>query len=114
MNKTPIRRNRRSPREWASIVEQSFESQLSVGRFAAEAGVSIQSLYAWRRKLRMPSAGFTPVVVKPLEAQKEAASAECLFEIELRNGCVVRVRGADVDERALRTILAVTGSRGSC
>lgn len=117
MNTSSIRRSRRTPTEWAVLVEQASKSPLSTKRFCEQAAVSVQSLYSWRAKLRAaapPPRGFTPVVMTPQNVAASEGKPACSFEIELRNGRIVRVSGNGVDLHALRSVIEVAEGRTAC
>jgi hypothetical protein len=116
MNNSSIRRSRRTPTEWAALVEQASKSSLSAKRFCEQAGVSVQSLYAWRAKLQatQPARGFTPVVVASRSSDSGKQSPSCGIEIVLRNGRIVRVRDNGIDVHALRSVLEVAEGQAAC
>jgi len=45
-------RKRNGAKHWQEVLKRQTESGLSVREFCAKAGISQQSLYAWRRKFR--------------------------------------------------------------
>jgi transposase-like protein len=117
MNTSSIRRSRRTPTEWAALVEQASTSPLSTKRFCEQAGVSVQSLYSWRAKLRAaetPPLGFTPILMTPQNGAASENEPACCFEIELRNGRIVRVSGKGVDMHTLRSVIEVAEGGTAC
>lgn len=85
------------------VLEAARRSGLSLGSFAASAGIEPQRLYRWSRALgdREPTSEavrFEEVVVH--------RAADAGVEIALASGHVIRV-GASFDHGALRRVLAV-------
>jgi transposase-like protein len=70
--------------QWREIVERQAASGLSVRAFCRQAGVREPSFYFWRRRLRTPDAGpspvaacaFVPAVVREAPPRKEAILVE--------------------------------------
>ncbi len=46
---------RRSKAQWQEIIQQHSVSKLSVTSFCDEQGISVSSLYYWRKKLGLPA-----------------------------------------------------------
>jgi hypothetical protein len=82
-------RVRRSPDEWRSVVDRFEASGLSSRTFCRQEQVNLSSLIRWRRKLgrRVDDSGFVEV------STPASPGSSWAVEIELPDGCVVRVRG---------------------
>jgi transposase len=105
-----------SRKEWRKRVARWKESGLTAKVFAAQEGINPGTLYHWRYKLAygdrldrpaQPGSRSDAIVTSLVEvAAPPIVAAEQRFEIELRNGRLVRV-GAGFDAKTLRTLLAV-------
>ena len=93
--------------QWRAWYVEFEQSDLTVARFCDSIGVSVQSYYKWRKRLKSLdslsgqtnlSASFVPVVVQ-----------SSIVEIELPGGAIARVPN---DAASLRPILSVLLSRG--
>jgi len=130
------RRRRWRFEDKARLVAQTFEPGVSVCAVARRNGIAPGLLFTWRRQAREGQLGgsepaplFVPVtiapeltpsvpaVAPPAPSASEAAPAHPprrrrtgLIEIELGGGRRLRV-DRDVDEQALRRVLAVLGER---
>lgn len=108
-----------SAAEWAQIVEQSNETQLSLRAFSSQIGVPLQQLYNWRSRLKTStptprlSRGFKEVkptfAVTPNSMREEGA-----IEVHLRNGRMVRVTGSRVDTRLLQAVIDLADGGAAC
>ena len=128
------RRCRRSSawnREWArQHVEVQAESGLTVQDFCFAYGVSVQTFYGWRRRLKAkrpspPSEGaasrlplqqlfaevpvYSPDPVSVECVSLEPVSSVSVIEVVLRGGRRLEV-GADFDEEELRRLVALLES----
>ncbi len=90
-------RIRRSRSKWQKLIQQHAVSRLSVTSFCKEQGISVSSLYYWRKKLA-PTA--EPIELEPgatnqfIELGKARQSFDS-WDIELElGGMVLRVRQA--------------------
>jgi hypothetical protein len=81
---------RRSPEEWRSVINRFETSGLSTRAFCRQEEVTLSSLMRWRRKLVSADAESRFVDVTPPVARTTPGWA---IEVELPNGCVVRIRG---------------------
>lgn len=127
-------RRRFRTEEKLAIVRETLAPSASVGNVARRHGLSANLIYTWRKRaLAGAMAGFVPVEIgsemppelpaltSPIEecgAAGRAHDRPCsadrhgLIEVELPNGCRVRV-ASDVDAGALGRVLSVLGaSRG--
>ena len=100
---------------WRQRLQRFERSGLSVGAFCTKEGVSLPSFYAWRRRLRQPSAEqpARPVVVPGGSARLVSVSvipAAGPVEILLPGGIVLRLTpGCDLD--FVRSLVATLGER---
>ncbi len=99
-----------------SLVQQSHSTQLPLRQLCEEAGVSVQSLYAWRKKpaeLPALSVGmFAPLRVNTQRpaADEQASNQDRTIEIVLTNGRIIRVPSTCIEPHRLRAIIeAVEG-----
>jgi hypothetical protein len=104
---------RRSSDEWSRIVASWRASELTAEEFAAREGLKTNTLKVWawrvgkkdsstrRRRRRSPA-----LRVVPLEVVRQSVAPSSDWELELRNGSVLRVRG-ELSESLLRAILAI-------
>jgi transposase len=130
------RRRRWRFEDKARLVAQTFEPGVSVCAVARRNGIAPGLLFTWRRQAREGRLGGSepaplfvpatiapeltpsvPAVAPPAPSASEAAPAHPprrrrtgLIEIELGGGRRLRV-DRDVDEQALRRVLAVLGER---
>ena len=101
MERTTSWRTDRSEHWRARIAEQE-QSGVPVARFCKDRGISEQSFYVWRKRLRDAQAvRFALVETESGRPQAEASSA---LELVLPTGERLRI-GADVNGNALRTVL---------
>jgi transposase len=115
------RRRRWSVAEKLRLVEEASRLGGSVSAVAQRHGVCRSLLFTWRRQYREGALGvgeaprFVPVAVT---AEADLPPSACglaerplgLIEIELPNGCRLRV-DREVDGRTLRRVVAALGSR---
>jgi hypothetical protein len=105
-----------SRNEWRKRVARWKKSGLTAKEFGAREGINPGTLYFWRYKLaygdrldRPPRRGTRSdaMVASLVEVQAPAAVVgDHRFEIEVRNGRLIRV-GAGFDAERLRALLAV-------
>jgi len=109
------RRHRSWPEELKrEIVAASLEPGLSVSMVARRYDVNANQVFAWRKHYRAEAGAPTalrlvPVTVTP-DRPIDPAPASARIEIELPNGCRIRVDAA-IDSKALRRILDVLERR---
>ena len=91
---------------WRERIAEQERSGISVQQFCKEKGVTEQSFYAWRKRLRKQEpARFALVEAQPARLQ----TAKTELELVLVTGERLRI-GADVDPSLLRRVLeAVRG-----
>lgn len=121
----PAQSKRRSPcppAERARIVADWQRSGLSVAEYARQHGLSASNLWRWSTKLRLHAGSgrtkrgdgntatrFVPVELPRsdgLGKRSEQQGAHGFIELELTNGCIVRLRG-NVSEDALKAAISV-------
>jgi transposase-like protein len=86
---------------WRERIAEQERSEMSVHQFCKERGISEQSFYVWRKRLRKQEpARFALVETGP--ARQHAAKTE--LELVLVTGERLRI-GADVDPALLRRVL---------
>jgi transposase-like protein len=110
---------------WAKRVERWGDSGLSAKQFAAEIGVSQQSLTFWRWKLRRDASvharGETSAPVKPRAGTRSTTTflqllptlttqskPSNLLELVLSNGLAIRIP-PEFDEPTLKRLVALLG-----
>ena len=119
MRTKPSTSSRRTSAQWEKIVEQSETTALPRRAFCREIGVSVQSLYYWRSKLkvhapRKPS-GFTELnPVLGSAAPPPPPPVEGAMELRLTNGRIVRIMGGSVNVQALRTLIQLAEAGDPC
>lgn len=110
------------------IVRETLEADATVGTVTGRHGLPANLVYTWRKRaLAGALAGFVPVEIgeaahpalaAPTAPMADAAAADArapvvdrggAIEIELPNGCRLRV-GGDVDAGALRRVLSALGA----
>lgn len=126
---TRAERRRFGTEEKLAIVRETLEPGASVGVIAQRHGLSANLLYTWRKRaLAGAMAGFVPVeiggdgqpaLLAPASPAEEPAAAAPglslgagrggMIEVELPNGCRVRV-GGDVDAGMLRRVFSALGA----
>ena len=115
------RRRRWSVAEKQRLVEEASRSGGSVSAVAQRHGVCRSLLFTWRRQYREGALGvgepprFVPVAVTAEAALPPSGCGLAdrpmgLIEIELPNGCRLRV-DREVDSRTLRRVVAALGGR---
>jgi transposase len=124
-------RRRFSTEEKLAIVRETLTPAASVGNVARRHGLSANLVYTWRKRaLAGAMSGFVsveiggeepPALAAPVSPNEERGAAcsahdqprsadrHSLIEVELPNGCRLRV-ASDVDAGALRRVLAVLGA----
>lgn len=129
---------------WRNLIERQLASGLSIARFCEQAGVSANSFFVWKRRLRPkngqaqrgtrtsrrravtrarsngPAAAATPLVPVRLLADPDRPRAlhATAIEIEWPNGAVLRVP-AECNGRLVRDVVKalaplLVGDRASC
>jgi transposase-like protein len=87
---------------WRARIAEQEGSGLPVARFCKDQGISEQSFYVWRKRLRNEGpVRFALVETGPGQQQPDATSA---LELILPGGERLRI-GAAVNPNALRTVL---------
>ena len=98
--------------EWRGRLKRWEASTLTVAAFCRGEGVSVPTLYEWRKRLAVGTSGtavaqrgdakvaFVPVRVSP-------SSATVPIEVELPNGS--RVRLSSGDHELLRSVIEIAG-----
>lgn len=120
-------RRRFNAEQKLAIVRETLEAGATVGMVAGRHGLPANLVYTWRKRaLAGAMAGFVPVEIgetthpalsAPAAPVADATAAAQLpvddrggaIEIELPNGCRLRV-GGDVDAGALRRVLSAIGA----
>lgn len=130
--KTTTRRHRRSEREWTRLVEEWRCSGLSADEYAEKHDLGRITLLRWAARLTRSADGrgrgdrrsarrissatrFVPVQLSP-EVPKAVGGQERFqgsIELELADGCLVRLRG-EVSSAALAVVLAAVERAKSC
>ena len=88
---------------WRERITEQERSGVSVPRFCEEQGLTEQSFYVWRKRLRKQQPmRFALVETGPARQQR---ATELDLELVLATGERLRI-GADVDPTALRRVLA--------
>ena len=88
---------------WGERIAKQERSGMSVHRFCEEQGLTEQSFYLWRKRLRKQQPmRFALVETGPARQQR---ARELDLELVLATGERLRI-GADVDPTALRRVLA--------
>jgi transposase-like protein len=89
---------------WREKIAQQGHSGLSVQRFCEEQGLTEQTFYTWRKRLRkQPPMRFALVETGPTQQQPRNETG---LELLLATGERLRI-GAGVDAQMLRTVLEV-------
>ncbi|MBT5320162.1 MAG: transposase, partial [Chloroflexi bacterium] len=103
-----IMRQRYSAEQWADWIAEQSESGVTISDFCDSVGVSENSFYVWRRKLRSAStggvcseAGLSAGFIELAVTESRSAGR---VEIELPCGALVRVPG---EESLIRSVLVV-------
>jgi transposase len=118
------RRRRWSVPEKLRLVAESYRADGGIAEVAGRADVHPSLLQRWRRQVRdgmlaadrLGSGSFVPIAIGAIAGPAPAPltaplpSVEGLVEIELPNGCRVRV-GQDIPAAALRRIVGVLARR---
>jgi Transposase len=86
---------------WRERLAEQERSGLSVRAFCESQGVSPESFYAWRKRLRKQEPVRFALVDQPA---RPSAWAEVALELVLANGDRLRI-SSGVDEGTLRTVL---------
>lgn len=102
---------------WREILNRQVDSGLSVRQFCLTHAVSLQSFYAWRRRLRTPlDAGTTATkaTAAPLESRRLFVPLQVLdttsrLEIIHPSGCRIQVSG-EVDMITLQRVFEALGA----
>jgi len=87
-------RVRRSTEEWREIINRLEASGLSSRAFCRQEQVNLSSLMRWRRRLDSDSSHKTGAEPGFVELPVPRRSTDSwAVEVELANGCIVRIRG---------------------
>lgn len=110
--------SRRTPEQWAEIIEQLNSSPLLHKDFCAQVGVAPSSLYTWQKKLKIQKSssqltGFIPLHIKK-DLTKKVSTTTQAIEICLANGRVIRLIGDNVDRKMLHTVISVAEDCNIC
>jgi hypothetical protein len=99
----PVAEKKRGKRSeyWRERIAEQERSGLSVYRFCAEHGLTEQSFYGWRKRLRQQPPVRFALVETPGTGR---TTAEPVLELVLATGDRLRI-STGVDARALRTVL---------
>jgi len=106
------RRRRWSVEEKQAIVAESLEPNVSIAGVARKHGIGTGQLYGWRHQFltdrpnKMTSFARVELLSEPRHLAGRIMPSPGLIEIVLAGGATIRV-DAQVDERALRRVLAV-------
>jgi hypothetical protein len=89
---------------WRTLIAEQEQSGLAVARFCKDHGISEQSFYVWRKRLRKEE----PVRFALVEAagRQQVPVADSALELVFPGGERLRI-GVGVDAEALRTVLEV-------
>jgi hypothetical protein len=101
---TPEQKKAARSEHWRERIVQQERSGLSVQRFCAEQGLSEQSFYVWRKRLRNQQP-MRFALVETEAAQRQVAT-EAGLELVLATGERLRI-SAGVDLTVLRGVLEV-------
>lgn len=133
------RANQERERFWQDLIDRQPASGLSIAPFCKQAGVSANSFFAWKRRLRSkdgqahhgtrtsrrravtsPSAAATPLVPVRLlpDPDRSRAPHATVIEVEWPNGVVLRLP-AECNGRVVRDVVKalaplLVGDRASC
>jgi transposase-like protein len=120
--------SRQARREWwRRQIQRQNEGSLTVAEFCRRLGVSTVTFYAWRRRFReappAPPLGPDRASARPMPEANGASTPAFLpvsilhagpagqLEIELANGCIVRLKGT-IDPELLRIAIHAAGRLG--
>lgn len=114
-------RSWRASRRWTAqearaALAEAERSGLRLSQFAVEYGLDVQRLLRWRKQLAVPIAQSTLAfeeIPSSRIAQAPSVAHRERFEIELRNGRVVRV-SESFDAEALRRLLSIVEEERTC
>ena len=113
--RAPGRGQRWTASDAKAALDECAKSKLSAAAFAREHGFDPQRLYWWRRRgIGVSPENALAVSFEEVDLAATAAtgdSGDRGFEIELRDGCVVRVPSS-FEENALRRLLAAVRAEG--
>ena len=100
--------NQYSLEQWQAWFVEFKQSELTVERFCRSIGVSVQSFYKWRRKLRDELATDSRASVNPFVTVRVATSE---LVVELPGGAIVRVANDKDSLRPLIELLLEIGAK---
>jgi transposase len=83
------RRRRWSEGQKREIVQAAFAPGATVSEVARQADLCNGVIYKWRRELQRADSGFTPVIVKAIEAA--SCGNQGVIEVALGNGTQLRI-----------------------
>ncbi|MEM8665867.1 MAG: transposase [Planctomycetota bacterium] len=99
-----MQRQRYSAEQWAAWFEECDASGLTIAEFCRVKGVSVNSYYVWRRKLRDAAS-------EPAFVAVEIAATN-LIQIDLPGGATLRVPNhAESLRPVLEVLVAIGGQR---
>jgi hypothetical protein len=81
-------------------------SGLAVTRFAAQRGLGVERLYAWRRRLRRPAQSLAPT---SRFTEVRLAPAPAPIEVLFPNGTRMRLGGATRVDDAVAVLVRLSG-----
>lgn len=89
---------------WRKRIDEQERSGMSVQRFCEEQGLTEQSFYLWRKRLRKQQPMRFALVETGRTRQQHVTEPHLELELVLASGERLRI-GADVDPTALRRVL---------
>ena len=98
-----MRRQRFSAEQWAAWFDEFEAGDVTVAEFCRRKGVSANSLYQWRRKLRDSTSDTAFVSVE--------VAATDLVQIDLPGGATLRVPNHTAALRPVLEVLATIGGQ---
>ena len=111
---------------WGRVIARQRSAQVTLAQFCRELGVTPRVFYYWRKRVREAEAASSGRVAtaaswQPTTARGEAvgfvpvsiigAGATTELEIELGNGCAIRLKGP-VDSGLLQAAITAAGQLG--
>ena len=97
---------------YSRVLSEHSASGLSLSEFAARRGISVTSLYRWRRRLESPNpdapfdGGGNSLLAVDLIGSAHHAVSDARYEIELSNGIVLRF-GPDFEPTRVADLLTL-------
>jgi transposase-like protein len=104
--KSDVRTEREA--HYASLLDEQEGSGLSVAAFAEDAGLSVATLYSWRRRLGRATPRDNGVALLEVRVDDEGEALEVpgRMTVEVADGTRIELE-ADFDESALERLLGV-------